>query len=258
MKTYFISFAFCLIIISFNSQGQNKTMTLDSIPVDLRKVDFDRDTLFFDVNSDNLKDILVMFIYKNNVPIPKGESGQMLAIYLNSGNGIFRFMEINKSLLWLIHNQVRQIDTKTFLVINEGGGQDWNRYYCYFLFDEKVKNWFLYRTEVYKAYYKTGEDKESKTLISKKEYNQDTRIPFNQVSFDSLFGKLRADVPEPAYYERIFVNKSFIYKEPNVKTKIYLIKGDEVKIVKEENGFLKIFYYGKKTIEGWIKKSDVE
>jgi hypothetical protein len=73
-----------------------------------------------------------------------------------------------------------------------------------------------------------------------------------------LFGKLRADVPEPAYYERIFVNKSFIYKEPNVKTKIYLIKGDEVKIVKEENGFLKIFYFGKKTIEGWIKKSDVE
>lgn len=39
---------------------------------------------------------------------------------------------------------------------------------------------------------------------------------------------------------------------------MYLVKGDEVEIVKEKGKFLKIYYYGKKTIEGWIKKSDIE
>jgi len=45
---------------------------------------------------------------------------------------------------------------------------------------------------------------------------------------------------------------------PETRIKMYLIKGDEVKIVKEKDGFLKIYYFGKNRIKGWIKKSDVE
>lgn len=56
---------------------------------------------------------------------------------------------------------------------------------------------------------------------------------------------------------KIKSNKSFVYKVPNIITQIYLLKGDEVEILDQKNNWLKIRYYGKKTIEGWIKKEDV-
>lgn len=52
--------------------------------------------------------------------------------------------------------------------------------------------------------------------------------------------------------------KTIIYSSQNTPTKMYLLKGDEVEIIEEKDDWLKIRYYGKKTIEGWIKKSDVE
>jgi len=39
---------------------------------------------------------------------------------------------------------------------------------------------------------------------------------------------------------------------------MYLLKNDEVEVLEEKEDWLRIRYYGKKTIEGWIKKSDVE
>lgn len=51
---------------------------------------------------------------------------------------------------------------------------------------------------------------------------------------------------------KTFINNSF-FKD----TIMYLLKNDEVEILEEKSGWLKIRYYGKKTIEGWIKKSDV-
>jgi len=54
------------------------------------------------------------------------------------------------------------------------------------------------------------------------------------------------------------VTKSIIYSTPNKPTKMYLLKGDVVEILQEKDDWLQIRYYGKKTIEGWIKKSDVE
>jgi len=56
----------------------------------------------------------------------------------------------------------------------------------------------------------------------------------------------------------ILVEKSTIYSEPNQPTMMYLIKGDEVECLEEKGEWYKIRYYGKKTIEGWIRKSDVE
>ncbi len=57
---------------------------------------------------------------------------------------------------------------------------------------------------------------------------------------------------------RIHVQKSFIYSQPNKQTKMYLLKDDEVEIIEEKKDWLHIRYYGKKVVEGWIKKSDVE
>ena len=60
----------------------------------------------------------------------------------------------------------------------------------------------------------------------------------------------------------IIVSKSIVYYVPNYPSKQYLIKNDEVEILEEKlvkgTSWLKIRYYGSKTIEGWIKKTDVE
>lgn len=57
---------------------------------------------------------------------------------------------------------------------------------------------------------------------------------------------------------KIQAQKSFIFSTPNKQTKMYLLKDDEVEITDEKEDWLHIRYYGKKVIEGWIKKSDVE
>ncbi len=60
-------------------------------------------------------------------------------------------------------------------------------------------------------------------------------------------------------------NKSIINKQPNYPTKMYLLKNDPVEIKEEKDNWFKIKYYPEKkgdwtgkTIEGWVKKSDVE
>jgi hypothetical protein len=56
----------------------------------------------------------------------------------------------------------------------------------------------------------------------------------------------------------ILVTKSNLFSTPNVSTKMYLVKGDEIEILEKKSEWLKIRYYGKKIVEGWIKNSDIE
>lgn len=59
---------------------------------------------------------------------------------------------------------------------------------------------------------------------------------------------------------RIKAEKAYFWKEGK-REKIYIIKGDFVAIIQEKNNnLIKILYKNKdlKTIEGWIKKSDLE
>jgi hypothetical protein len=57
--------------------------------------------------------------------------------------------------------------------------------------------------------------------------------------------------------ETIGVAKAAIYTAPNVKSKMYLVKGDTVKITEENGKWVKIQYKGKKLIEGWLRKQDL-
>ncbi|MFC0181746.1 hypothetical protein SAMN04515674_1042 [Pseudarcicella hirudinis] len=63
-------------------------------------------------------------------------------------------------------------------------------------------------------------------------------------------------------FKKIRFQKRFILDDSFTLTKMYLIEGDEVEILEEKLvkgiSWLKIRYYGSKTIEGWIKKTDVE
>lgn len=61
----------------------------------------------------------------------------------------------------------------------------------------------------------------------------------------------------PVKFYTIETNKSQIYETPQLKAKMYLIKGDIVECLERKKNWLKIRYYGKKTVEGWVKRSDV-
>jgi|LakMenEpi03Aug12_release.lakeMendotaPanAssembly.Ray.scaffolds.fasta_scaffold288551_2 hypothetical protein len=53
-------------------------------------------------------------------------------------------------------------------------------------------------------------------------------------------------------------DRVFIYSSPNIPTKMYLKKFDCVEVISEKNNWLHIKYYGKKIVEGWIRKKDTE
>lgn len=61
-----------------------------------------------------------------------------------------------------------------------------------------------------------------------------------------------------ARFQKILASKCFLYDRNKKLTKMYLIKGDPVEIIAKEFNWYHIRFYGpKKTIEGWIRKSDV-
>jgi hypothetical protein len=53
--------------------------------------------------------------------------------------------------------------------------------------------------------------------------------------------------------------KAYIYSSinPPVQTNMYLIRGDKVKFLEVQHDWIKIRFYGKKTIEGWVKKDNI-
>ncbi|MFY7987347.1 MAG: SH3 domain-containing protein [Flavobacterium sp.] len=214
-----------------------------------------QDTLKIDVNGDGLKDILLQFDYEYNKinNVPKGNSGHELAIYLNNGQNEYLLKNVNRKALWVIHTSIFGLDNTTFCIVNEEVGQDPNNYYCYFRFDKQRDNWYMIKHQI--KTFNTGRE----VLIEEKIYKYENQLAFEEVSFDKLFGKMHNDVGEPTpLLELIKVSNAIIYNTPNSPTKMYLIKGDEVEILEEKGEWLKIRYYGKKTIEGWIKRSDVE
>ena len=62
----------------------------------------------------------------------------------------------------------------------------------------------------------------------------------------------------PERFKKISFEKIKVFFTPVYPSKMYLLKGNEVEILETKKDWLRIRYYGNKTIEGWIKKSDVE
>lgn len=56
----------------------------------------------------------------------------------------------------------------------------------------------------------------------------------------------------------ISLTKQSLYSSPNIKTKMYLVKGDKVEILEEKDDWIKILYKGKKDITAWIPKNSLE
>ncbi|CAN1537561.1 hypothetical protein MCERE19_01613 [Spirosomataceae bacterium] len=242
---------FNFVILGCKAQSNDK-LIFDNSHFDTSKIEAEKDTLFFDINNDGFRDAILKFTYKYQEPIPKHESGQILALYLNNGSNKLIFETKNNAVLSLIHNEIKTIDSKTFVVVNIGSHEDWNRYFCYFKYHEEKKKWYLIKQEVYKY------DGFERIFVERRIYKDNYSIEFEKVSFDYLFHSIRENIPNPSFYETVKTKKAIIYDLRKNKSKKYLVYGDEIEILKEEKDFFKFKYYGKKTIEGWIKKSDVE
>lgn len=91
-------------------------------------------------------------------------------------------------------------------------------------------------------------------------YQKMYALPQRIINQIRLIGmKKHIDVEKFLYsIETIGIDKALIYTLPDIKSKMYLLKGDKVKILEENNDWLKFEYKGKKTINGWLKKKDLE
>jgi hypothetical protein len=81
---------------------------------------------------------------------------------------------------------------------------------------------------------------------------------FLKIRYNNIIGFIpRVDV-EGYNTFRITKPKAYLYSSPNKPTKMYVLKGDDVELVDRQDDWLKIRFKGKKVVEGWIKRSDVE
>ena len=59
-------------------------------------------------------------------------------------------------------------------------------------------------------------------------------------------------------FTKITTSKVSICTTPAIFSKVYLLRGNVVEVLETKDTWIKIRYYGNKTIEGWIRKNDVE
>jgi hypothetical protein len=79
-----------------------------------------------------------------------------------------------------------------------------------------------------------------------------------KIKYNNIIGFIpRIDV-EGYNTFRITKSKATLHSSLSVPTKMYLLKGDDIELIDRAKDWLKIRYYGKKVVEGWIKQSDVE
>jgi hypothetical protein len=79
-----------------------------------------------------------------------------------------------------------------------------------------------------------------------------------KIKYNNIIGLIpRIDV-EGYNTFRLTKTKIILYTSPNLPNKMYLLKGDDVELIDREGDWLKIRFRGKRVVEGWIKKSDVE
>jgi hypothetical protein len=79
-----------------------------------------------------------------------------------------------------------------------------------------------------------------------------------KIKYNNIIGFIpRIDV-EGYNTFRITKSKATLHSSLSVPTKMYLLKGDDVELIDREGDWLKIRFRGKRVVEGWIKKSDVE
>ncbi len=264
------------------------------------------DTIFIDLDNDGLNDAFHSYYFDWG----RGQSGLIYSIFLGDGKGNFNYYKDNQHLSSGDNFKIKFVESGIFSVTMLYN--DKNTLEIFFEYDEKSKDWFCHKYNVYdkpkekllrkitlqenriKSYESTDpydlfmlfeyaekypDFKEIKLIkdseIRKKplldsgvftlnEYQKTFPIYLLEKKDGWAYVKFQRTVEEFGWVRitdiqfTIMAEKSRIHSVPNQPTKMYLIKGDEVEYLEENGEWYKIRFYGKKTIEGWIRKSDVE
>jgi hypothetical protein len=152
------------------------------------------------------------------------------------------------------------VNTKSFDSISEVSF-DKNGKYFITVWGKKENGWIKKPSYIIPDYFSCEDGQLSIGGGRLAEYTQIIRLPPQTIRLLYLRGKrdnrnyineyLNINVKE------IIAPKSIIYSEPGTPTKMYLIKGDVITVLEEQNGWIKVEYNGTKLVTGWIKKQAV-
>ncbi|WP_129083071.1 hypothetical protein [Halarcobacter anaerophilus] len=116
----------------------------------------------------------------------------------------------------------------------------------YYQYDSISSNWYLIKLEYYKLPMNGPDDigeHITYTYFIKKWAIDDCLMNLGKNKF---------------VISKNLLKRQPLYKKPNIKTKMYLIKGDRVEVLEGKDDWLYILYHGKKDIKAWIPKNSVE
>ena len=268
MKYFKIVFFFTFVVISTNSCGQsneNLDSTINILKDKLKPYKDITDSVYVDIDCDGLTDIVYLTQTDDTkYRIPKNDKKYRdeIVIFLSSTREIQYLNNIlpcfNCGYVVLGKENTYDIKIKKtpfyFYFVEIQNQIPINSYYI-FEYDKKMKKIYLIR----KLRVIEGD-----TCKFREEVFRDSqKIKIEEVDtmndfFNEQLWYYSKKDKSCSILKNIRISKTIINSTPNISTKMYLVKGDEVEILEEKDNWLKIRYYGNKTIEGWIKKSDVE
>ena len=206
---------------------------------------------------------------KNNIECLQG-SWEIVDVYLKEGDYRFSSYKSNKRLSVLFEENTFNFNISSFGFINSDSLvenfklklnliKDSGNYYCNYDIDKE--NNMGINVNVLDRFYVSDNCKEI-SYGNSKTYDG---YKVDSIPFDRLVRLPREVLFDFFNFKKVTIIRSIINKQPNRPTKMYLLKNDPVEIIEEKDNWLKIKYYPEKngewtgkTIEGWIKKSDVE
>ncbi len=221
------------------------------------------DTLSSDFDSDGLKDYAFITDSEGGVNTKDSINRGGFIIYLSSKKQVHNYNHIMpcQDCNYIVFERQNILKNKikdTPLIFYYTEKEDGKSIYFYYLFAfDKIADRFRLnkKLRIIEECLSEEEDfiiKEKKVYLEDIDLNRDMEDPYPWY----------LDIPSKECSNtdvlKIMVTKSTINSIPNKPTKMYLLKGDEVEVLEERGKWLKVRYYGKKTIEGWIKKGDVE
>ena len=175
------------------AQDAPRKLELDILPVDTSKGAI-TDTLMFDINGDNFKDLILGYTFEYNQKEAETVTAILILYSRQKGNRYY-YKNKNQTLLGVIQYKIYTKDSTSF-VVEQVARRNYNKFYCYFQYDPKLRNWFLIKDEVIRDIGKLKVDPKTKavsttererTTLREKTYSNINKIPFEKVSFWELF-----------------------------------------------------------------------
>jgi hypothetical protein len=201
--------------------------------------------LYYETNSQFKKKCYIPMINNNNNEYFVKE---LTCFELSLNNGEEAFWSGN-SILLKNFNKLSEINVTK--IINDFNSK---------LIDSVTYSLGVFDKQKQQLIFKNLNLKDDKLNIISNNHRFKSKIEHDIPSLDLFNLIVIKDIKRDTISKEIKIEKEYLYDTPNKesKTKMYLIKGDEVEILEEKDDWLYILYKGKKDIKAWIPKSAIE